>query len=1003
MSASSDQSVLVNNLLPFGAQADDLRLFDTDGPGLLPYATLLSARAAGDEVLANVAAVYEWQDAPLIFLIDADDVENDERLHRIRRLLAMRGDAPYVGLVKPGQLLVYHLALDNKVPEDARVELDASTQARGTTFAQLANKRPAAERKKTDWISDVVLNLLTGSIDTLISKHRIADEDAISLVGRALFTRFLADRGLLPSTMASAAASLFGDADCAKATSTWLDDTFNGDLLPLSEGLFARLDSASCHVLGNVLRRADGDQLFLGWEERWDNLDFAHIPVGVLSQAYELYLRNHAPARQRRQGGFYTPRPIADLLVRASFRALNRQEPVHASRILDPAAGAGVFLLTAFRELVAAHWRMTSVRPDTAALRNILYHQVCGFDIDEAALRFAALGLYLISIELDPDPRPAEKLRFKDLRGTVLRLLDTHERIGGNLGSLGPLVGGEHNGAYDLVVGNPPWSSGTGLRDWNLVTTSVSRIAKSREVTGSAPIPNEVLDLPFVWRAMEWAKPGGQIAFALHARLLFQQGDGMDEARLALFQALDVTSVINGTDLRQTKVWPEITAPFCLLIATNRPPSSSGGFRLISPRVERSLNASGVMRVDAINAEIVSVHELAETPEVLKILFRGSKADLGILQRIRSQGHRTLETFWRETFGLVDGRNLRGSGNGFQRLRPSSKPVRGGDGLPGYDASSLHGLPELTADTFTPIMIDAQQLKPFAHQRVHRLRARELFNGPLVVVHKSPPVSSGRIGVAVSKTDAVFNETFYGYSPPRCTDATGLTHYLALVLGSRLVTWFALVTSGEFGFEREVVEKVIVDRVPLPEYRDLTPTQREEISALYTNLCAGLSSWNDVDSWVAEHYGLSERDLQVISDTLEFNLPFSTNRREAERAPSPDEQSVFCDILLGELRPWTERFGTSIQVRVVSQPATSPWQALEISVGDGHEGSGIGWEGLLQVADHAAATEILVRQTFGLRIGRLAQRRYWSATQARLLAQRIGWSYLDLLQGRVEG
>lgn len=64
MSVPGAQSVLIDNLLPFGAQADDLRLFDTDGPGLLPYATLLSARV--DE-LANVPAVYVWQNAPLIF------------------------------------------------------------------------------------------------------------------------------------------------------------------------------------------------------------------------------------------------------------------------------------------------------------------------------------------------------------------------------------------------------------------------------------------------------------------------------------------------------------------------------------------------------------------------------------------------------------------------------------------------------------------------------------------------------------------------------------------------------------------------------------------------------------------------------------------------------------------------------------------------------------------------------------------------------------------------
>ena len=141
---------------------------------------------------------------------------------------------------------------------------------------------------------------------------------------------------------------------------------------------------------------------------------------------------------------------------------------------------------------------------------------------------------------------------------------------------------------------------------------------------------------------MEWAKREGQIAFALHARMLFQQGDGMPTARRALFQALDVTSVVNGGELRQTKVWPQIAAPFCILFATNRTPGVEAGFRFINPRLEDSLNSARSMRIDAAHAEVVSSRQLVATPEILKILFRGSKADLGILERIRGAGHPTL-------------------------------------------------------------------------------------------------------------------------------------------------------------------------------------------------------------------------------------------------------------------------------------------------------------------------------------------------------------------------
>lgn len=999
---------LATVIADFGGDPTGLRLLDGDGPDLLPYATLLTARRVGSDPLGSVSAIYEWQGAPLLFLVDGDALQDEDQLHKIRRLLAMRGDAPYLAVVGPGRLDVYRIALDSKSPGQALVEWGDGGDDKAAALARLANIRPQAAISQRNWISNVVLNLLTGSITKLIAIEGVTDEDAISLVGRALFTRFLADRSLLPSALSGTdgGASLFDSRDVAAKTSAWLDATFNGDLLPLSNGIFAMLPDHAYRSLGDVLRRAPDGQLFLGWQERWDHLDFAHIPVGVLSQAYELYLRSHAPARQRREGGYYTPRLIADLMVRASFRALERQDACHKAKVLDPAAGAGVFLLTAFRELVAESWRLEGSRPDTSALRSLLYNQIVGFDINEAALRFAALGLYLMSIELDPNPRPVDKLRFKDLRGKVLHLIRASSEIEGNeLGSLGPLVADEHIGRYDLVIGNPPWASGTGLPDWNLVRATVSRIAADRKVSiTSPPLPNEGLDLPFVWRAMEWAKPGGQIAFALHARLLFLQGDGMTEARQALFEALDVTSVINGVDLRQTKVWPEISAPFCILLATNRRPGPGAGFRLISPRLESSLNESGTMRIDALNAEVIASKQLSQTPEILKILFRGTKADFGIVERLRSHGHPTLGTFWREAIGVSPGGQLKGSGNGYQRLRPSSTVRRQGDGQPGEDARALHGLPEVTAATFSNIEIDRERLSTFTQERVHRLRSKDIYSGPVVIVHEAPPVLTGRIGVAISEKDVVFNQSFYGYSPAGFPEAHLLVRYLALVLGSELAVWIALVTSGRFGVEREVIEKATLDRIPLPDFRTLARSQKDELLALFDGLQRGDNTWDGVDRWVAELYGLGPRDLQVISDTLEFNLPFAHSKREAQANPTKDEQVRFCKVLENELSPWCVRFGAKIVVRNLSQPTTSPWYGIEVCATQESRAASVGardWEGLLRVADEAAASEVVLRDgDGGMLIGRLAQRRYWSETQARLLAQRIIWSHLDLLEGQ---
>jgi hypothetical protein len=134
-----------------------------------------------------------------------------------------------------------------------------------------------------------------------------------------------------------------------------------------------------------------------------------------------------------------------------------------------------------------------------------------------------------------------------------------------------------------------------------------------------------------------------------------------------------------------------------------------------------------------------------------------------VVERIRANGHLTLDAFWQEAIGLTERGHLRGSGNGYQKLRPSSRIRQNGDGLPGVDARYLRGLPEITAASFTGIAIDRRRLDAFSQRRIHDPRSSELFTGPLLIVHKSPPAETGRIGVAVSEADVVFNETFYGY------------------------------------------------------------------------------------------------------------------------------------------------------------------------------------------------------------------------------------------------
>lgn len=994
------QELIQRTLQAHGAAEEGIRLFDWDTADLLVYATLASARRDQGGDLQALCGVYEWQQQPLAFLVDGQLIDDTDHLRRVRRLLSMRGGAPYLALVDSGRLTVYGVGLDNASPKAAEVKLPQDLQP-AQVLPYLSNVRPGGQTRRR-WIEQVVLSLLDDAITGLIQTCQMPSAQAISLVGRALFTRFLADRGLLLTDDAHRIAAtsidrLFDDVKSARLINAWLDETFNGDLLPLPEGCLAGVSARTFDILGNILRRAPGGQLPLEWHEDWAHLDFAHIPVGVLSQAYEHFLRSHNADTQEKEGGFYTPAPIAQMMLRGAMHALRAEERSHTAKVLDPAAGAGVFLISAFRQLVAEHWMATGVRPDTPALRNILYEQIAGFDVNEEALRFAALGLYLISIELDPNPRPVHKLRFdENLRGRVLFKVGDH----GSAGSLGKNVGAQQNGRYDLVISNPPWSSSTKLAEWPDIVERVREVAdpRLRDVPFKPLLPNEVLDLPFVWQAMRWCRSDGQIALALHARWLFQQGDGMPEARNAIFSALDVTGIINGADLRNSRVWPGVAAPFCLLFARNSPPTPASSFRYVSPRREDRLNAAGVFRLDASNAPQLTPTQVMEQPDVLKVLYRGGQLDLELLRRMKNDTM-SVDSYWR-TLGERKGKAV-WSGNGYQRFRESSRIYKedGGRGEPALD---LLGKPHLAATEDFDLLLDASALPEFDQARVHRGRSRELYQGPMLVVHQSPPARGGRLNVAVCDGDLVYTESFYGYSAKKHPRGKDLVRFMALVIGSKPALWYSLLTSGKFGFEREVVEKSNIDAMCVPAFDSLSADELERALEMFDEVAGATgpavgAAWRRVDAWVAELYGLRSGDVEVINDTLEYGAPFALSREAAQRRPLQSEVDRFLQTLKGELVPFAARHGMTLDAEEVKLPCEQPWLMFKLRAGvkdaplPGVEAD-IG--PLLHLADGLGTTEVVAPlQAGGLLLARLDQSRYWAATQARLLARRIAWEH----------
>lgn len=408
--------------------------------------------------------------------------------------------------------------------------------------------------------------------------------------------------------------------------------------------------------------------------------------------------------------------------------------------------------------------------------------------------------------------------------------------------------------------------------------------------------------------------------------------------------------------------------------------------------------------MDVSNAETITSHQVLHRPEILKVLFRGSELDLDVYDRLMSRRLETVGDFWRPN-NASSPEPHRFAGNGYQKLRKSSRVRKAGDKKPGVSASYLWDLPVLTHEAMRAVFVDTTQLPVFRLDRIHDPRPRELFLGPLLLVHKSPPARDQRIRVAAADNDLVFNQTYYGYSAKEHPDGKRLVRYLAMLVGSKCALWYALMTSGEFGFERESIEKLTIDKIPAPPFEAFDPSDLKQIDLLFEGLVRGdcETGWARVDAWVASLYGLRSRDLQVISDTLKYNLPFSRSQNAAQSVPALPEVNEFCSTLSSELKPWAQRTGREIYVLPTSLPAVSPWGVVRVGFvpPSAKPPTNQDWPEIVRVADQLAATEIIHPDSAAgcLWLARLNQARYWSRSQARLVARRIAWEHVDFLVG----
>ncbi len=411
-------------------------------------------------------------------------------------------------------------------------------------------------------------------------EDRLSDEVAHSLIGRALFVRYLEDREVLVreyfegiarqneswkkilitplARFAEAHHSnlcffrVLGNREFTYAFFKHLADDFNGDTFPVTTTELREVKARHLKVLRNLLTGTaddlEPDQLFL-FAYRFDI-----IPIELISSIYEEFYTAKR-GKGNTQSSYYTPPALADFLL---ARTLTPDLLDHKPRITDAACGSGIFLVEAFRRIVRHRVVKLGRRLSQRELRVILRDQIRGIDLNPDAVPVAAFSLYLAYLHYQNPREINETRRLPNLRWDPERKVrdpDQHLDIlyAGNafeaIDHEDPLVR-KHFGpnSADVVVGNPPWGEvkpGDTLGRQAMPTTKRWLAATPERVIGD----NE-LSQAFVHLALELLADGGKAALLLSSGILFKQHENSRAFRQSWLRRCKLEHVVNFAHVR---------------------------------------------------------------------------------------------------------------------------------------------------------------------------------------------------------------------------------------------------------------------------------------------------------------------------------------------------------------------------------------------------------------------------------------------------------------------
>jgi hypothetical protein len=408
-----------------------------------------------------------------------------------------------------------------------------------------------------------------------------------SLIGRAIFIRYLEDREiLLPGYFENVAARrkdwtrLLAQVPSAPELEPRLSEKrflrilknkeftyalfdqmaldFNGDTFPVDEQERDRIGQEHLDKLRGFLLGAMSDQeelFFFAYR-------FDVIPIELISTIYEEFY-NERKGKDQNQGSHYTRPTLVEFVL---ARTLTPEILSRRPRVIDAACGSGIFLVESFRRMVRHQCvEQSGRRVGRPQLRKILRDQIAGIDINEEAVRVAAFSLYLAFLhyqsprEINDERRlphlkwvPNDEKSHREKKAPGVHFFDillhansfaviTGQRPTEVTQRFGP-------GSADIVVGNPPW--GYAKQEDTDGREALAEMKKWCSLKAGRPVGDSELSQAFIHLTLALLRENGRAGLLVSSGVLFKHHPNSRAFRRVWLQSVELEHVVNFAHVR---------------------------------------------------------------------------------------------------------------------------------------------------------------------------------------------------------------------------------------------------------------------------------------------------------------------------------------------------------------------------------------------------------------------------------------------------------------------